>query len=75
MPACGSEQKSNRPGTWPRLQMNSAVSSDEAEAGTANRSVCLKSEASTLSAQAGLLRAEYDRGGASAGLARLTGTP
>ena len=50
------------------------VSSDQAEAGTANRSVFLESEASTLSAQADLLRAEYDRSVAAADLARLTGT-
>jgi outer membrane protein TolC len=50
------------------------VSSDEAEAGTANRSVFLESEASMLSAEADLLRAEYDRSVAAADLARLTGT-
>jgi multidrug efflux pump subunit AcrB/outer membrane protein TolC len=50
------------------------VSSDEAEAGTANRSVFLASEASMFSAQADLLRAEYDRSVAAADLARLTGT-
>jgi len=50
------------------------VSSDEAEAGTANRSVFLESEASVLSAQADLLRAEFDRSVASADLVRLTGT-
>ncbi len=50
------------------------VTSDEAEAGTANRSVFLDSEASMLSAQADLLRAEYDRSVAAADLARLTGT-
>ena len=49
------------------------VASDEAEAGTANRSVFLESEATMLSAQADLLRAEYDRGVAAADLARLTG--
>ena len=49
------------------------VMSDEAEAGTANRSVFLESEASLLSAQADLLRAEYDRSVAAADLARLTG--
>src|SRR4030095_11954073 len=37
------------------------VSSDNAEIGTANRSVLLDSEASMFSAQAELLRAEYDR--------------
>lgn len=50
------------------------VSSDQAEIGTANRSVFLESEASLLSAQADLLRAEYDRSVAAADLARLTGT-
>jgi outer membrane protein TolC len=50
------------------------VASDESEAGTANRSVFLESEASMLSAQADLLRAEYDRSVAAADLARLTGT-
>jgi len=50
------------------------VASDEAEAGTANRSVFLESEASMLSAQADLLRAEYDRSVAAADLARLIGT-
>jgi len=45
---------------------------DEAEAGTANRSTFLKPEASMLSAQADLLRAEYDRSVAAADLARLT---
>jgi outer membrane protein TolC len=49
------------------------VSSDEAEAGTANRSVFLASEASMFSAQADLLRAEYDRSVADADLTRLTG--
>ena len=43
------------------------------EAGTANRSVFLESEASMLSARADLLRAEYDRSAAAADLARLTG--
>jgi multidrug efflux pump subunit AcrB/outer membrane protein TolC len=51
------------------------VASDQAEAGTANRSVFLESEASTLSASADLLRAEYDRSVAAADLARLTGKP
>jgi outer membrane protein TolC len=50
------------------------VTSDQAEAGTANRSVFLESEASMLSAQADLLRAEYDRSVAAADLARLSGT-
>ncbi len=51
------------------------VMSDQAEAGTANRSVSLDAEASRLSAQADLLRAEYDRSVAAADLARLTGKP
>lgn len=50
------------------------VSSDQAEAGTANRSVFLESEASMFDAQADLLRAEFDRSVAAADLARLTGT-
>ena len=50
------------------------VSSDQAESGTANRSVFLESEASMFSAQADLLRAEYDRSVAAADLARLTGS-
>ena len=49
------------------------VSSDQAEIGTANRSIFLESEASMLSAQADLLRAEYDRSVAAADLTRLTG--
>ena len=49
------------------------ISSDQAETGTANRSVFLESEASMLNAQADLLRAEYDRSVAAADLARLTG--
>jgi multidrug efflux pump subunit AcrB/outer membrane protein TolC len=49
------------------------VRSDEAEAGTANRSVFLESDASMLNAQADLLRAEFDRSVAAADLARLTG--
>jgi multidrug efflux pump subunit AcrB len=49
------------------------VSGDQAEAGTANRSVSLESEAGMLSAQADLLRAEYDRSVAAAELARLLG--
>ena len=49
------------------------VSSDQAEIGTANRSVFLDSEASMYSAQAELLRAEYDRSVAAADLTRLTG--
>jgi outer membrane protein TolC len=50
------------------------VSSDQAEAGTANRSVFLDSDASMLSAQADQLKAEYDRSVAAADLARLTGS-
>jgi outer membrane protein TolC len=49
------------------------VASDQAEAGTANRSVFLESEASMLSASADLLRAEYDRSVAAADLTRLVG--
>jgi outer membrane protein TolC len=49
------------------------VASDQAEAGTANRSVFLESEASMLSASADLLRAEYDRSVAAAELTRLVG--
>jgi multidrug efflux pump subunit AcrB/outer membrane protein TolC len=49
------------------------VASDEAEAGTANRSVFLESEASMFNAQADLLRAEYDRSVAAADLTRLVG--
>ena len=49
------------------------VSSDQAEIGTANRSIFLESEAAMLSAQADLLRAEYDRSVADADLTRLTG--
>ena len=49
------------------------VSSDQADTGTANRSVFLESEASMFSAQADLLRAEYDRSVAAADLARLAG--
>jgi multidrug efflux pump subunit AcrB len=49
------------------------VTSDQAEAGTANRSVFLESDASMLSAQADLLRAEYDGSVAAADLARVTG--
>ena len=50
------------------------VSSDQVEVGTANRSIFLESEASMLTAQADLLRAEYDRSVAAADLARLVGT-
>jgi multidrug efflux pump subunit AcrB/outer membrane protein TolC len=49
------------------------VSGDEAEVGTANRSVFLESEASMYGAEADLLRAEYDRSVAAAELTRLTG--
>ena len=49
------------------------VASDQAEAGTANRSVFLESEASLLGASADLLRAEYDHSVAAADLARLVG--
>jgi outer membrane protein TolC len=49
------------------------VTSDQAEAGTANRSVFLESEASMLGASADLLRAEYDRSVAAADLTRLVG--
>jgi len=52
----------------------SRISSDQAEVGTANRSVSLESEASMLSAQADLLRAEYDRSVAAAEVARLRGS-
>jgi outer membrane protein TolC len=50
------------------------VASDQVEAGTANRSAFLESEASVFSAQADLLRAEYDRSVAAAELARITGS-
>jgi outer membrane protein TolC len=50
------------------------VASDQVEAGTTNRSAFLESEASVFSAQADVLRAEYDRSVAAADLARLTGT-
>jgi multidrug efflux pump subunit AcrB/outer membrane protein TolC len=49
------------------------LASDQAEVGTANRSAFLDSEASVFSAQADVLRAEYDRSVAAADLARLTG--
>ena len=49
------------------------LASDQVEAGTANRSAFLESEASVFSAQADVLRAEYDRSVAAADLARLTG--
>jgi multidrug efflux pump subunit AcrB/outer membrane protein TolC len=49
------------------------VASDQWEAGTANQSVSLDTEASMLTAQADLLRAEYDRSVAAADVARLTG--
>jgi outer membrane protein TolC len=50
------------------------VKSDEAEVGTANRSMFLESDASMLNAQADLLRAEFNRSVAAADLARLTGS-
>jgi multidrug efflux pump subunit AcrB/outer membrane protein TolC len=50
------------------------VSSDQVEAETANRSMFLESEASMLTSQADLLRAEYDRSVAAADLARLVGS-
>jgi multidrug efflux pump subunit AcrB/outer membrane protein TolC len=50
------------------------VSSDQVEAGTANRSTFLDAEASTLNAQADFIRADYDRSVAAADLARLSGT-
>ena len=49
------------------------VSSDQAESGRRIAAVFLESEASMYSAQADLLRAEYDRSVAAADLARLTG--
>ncbi len=49
------------------------VSGDYVQIGTANRSVFLESEASMLSAQADLIRAEYDRSVAAAELTRLIG--
>jgi outer membrane protein TolC len=49
------------------------LSSDQVEAGTANRSVFLEAEASVFNAQADLLRAEYDRSVAAADLSRLIG--
>jgi len=50
------------------------VTSDQVEAGTANQSALLDSEAAMSAAQADLLRAEYDRSVAAADLARLAGT-
>ncbi len=50
------------------------VTSDQVEAGTANQSVLLDADAQVLSAQADVLRAEYDRSVAAADLARLSGT-
>jgi outer membrane protein TolC len=50
------------------------VSADQVQAGTANHSVLLEAEAAVSSAEADLLRAEYDRSVASAELARLMGT-
>ena len=49
------------------------LASDFVEAGTANRSAFLESEASVFNAQADVLRAEYDRSVAAGDLARLTG--
>jgi multidrug efflux pump subunit AcrB/outer membrane protein TolC len=49
------------------------VTSDQVEAGTANRSALLDVEAGLLSAQATLIQAEYDRSVAAADLARLGG--
>jgi len=57
-------------GVYPQI---GPILSDEAEAETANRSVFLESEASMFSAQADLLRAEYDRSVVAADLDRLTG--
>jgi outer membrane protein TolC len=56
-----------------RQEVKIAAPSALAEAGTANRSAFLESEASVFSAQADVLRAEYDRSVAAADLARLTG--
>ena len=50
------------------------VSSDQVEAGTANRSTFLDADASMLNAQADFIRADYDRSVAAADVARLTGT-
>jgi multidrug efflux pump subunit AcrB/outer membrane protein TolC len=50
------------------------VAWDQVEVGTANRSAFLESDASVFSAQADLLRAEYDRSVAAADLARITGS-
>jgi outer membrane protein TolC len=49
------------------------VASDQAEAGTTNRSTSLEAQASMLAAQADLVRAEYDRSVAAADVARLVG--
>jgi outer membrane protein TolC len=50
------------------------VSSDQVEAGTANRSTFLDADASMLNAQADFIKADYDRSVAAADLARLVGT-
>jgi len=50
------------------------VTSDQVEAGTANRSALLDAEATLSGARADLLRAEYDRSVAAADLARLEGS-
>jgi outer membrane protein TolC len=50
------------------------LASDQVEAGTANRSAFLESEAAVFSAQADVLRAEYDRSVAAADVARITGS-
>jgi outer membrane protein TolC len=50
------------------------VTGDQVEADTANRSALLEAQSTFLSAQADLLRAEFDRGVAAADLARLVGT-
>jgi outer membrane protein TolC len=50
------------------------VTSDHVEAGTANQSALLDSEAAISGAQADVLRAEYDRSVAAADLARVTGS-
>jgi outer membrane protein len=49
------------------------LSSDQVEAGVANRSAVLDAEAALSGAQADVLRAEYDRSVAAADLARLGG--
>jgi outer membrane protein TolC len=50
------------------------VTSDQVEAGTANRSALLDAEAALSGAKADVLRAEYDRSVAAADLARLQGS-